>query len=264
MPAGPSGSNANVQDVLQLVKGQVRELLGSIDTCVVPLGMGLVADESDTTATVSSSEDSAFDAGFNVILSSTQDSRIREAAVVDTLRQRRVDGIIVVSSHLDEEHHEHLGEVRIPTVLIAETVSAFRPTSGMGLVTIDEVGETRKLVEHLLELGNEGIGFVGNRRCPRSTRDRLTGYRDAMLAVGITPDPRLISNSAPPKTSRCVSWQQKPSCPAPTALVCYNDMTAIRGLTVLKRRGMRLRQQISVAGFDDSSWPDTSPHRSRR
>jgi DNA-binding LacI/PurR family transcriptional regulator len=63
-------------------------------------------------------EQVAIEAGFTVFLSTSQNDRQRELAVIDVLQQRRVDGIIVIASHLFNQYHQSFDRLRVPIVII--------------------------------------------------------------------------------------------------------------------------------------------------
>src|SRR5919109_310193 len=102
-------------------------------------------------------EQAAIEVGFNVFISTSQNDRQREIAVIEVLQQRRVDGIIVIASHLFDHYPRFFGRSKIPIVLIDEQ----EPGKSMHFVTVDDVHAAQLAVEHLLTLGHRRIGYVG-------------------------------------------------------------------------------------------------------
>jgi DNA-binding LacI/PurR family transcriptional regulator len=105
----------------------------------------------------------------------------------------------------------------------------------------------------LIELGHTKIAYIGNSLSGRTTLDRLTGFRQEMDAAGlVVPDKFLLEvpGSGPEHGSAVVDAFLSMT-DRPTALVCYNDMLAIGVLKRLQQIGVRVPQDVSVAGFDN-------------
>ncbi len=133
----------------------------------------------------------AIEAGFNVFISTSQNDRQQEIAAIKMLQKRRVDGIIVIASHLFDQYPRFFERSKIPIVIINEQ----NPGETMHFVTVDDVQAARLAVEHVLALGHRRIGYVGVTTRPKSNQYRLKGYQDALEAAGIASDPTLIFTS---------------------------------------------------------------------
>jgi len=194
-------------------------------------------------------EQVAIGAGFNVILSTSQNDRQREIAVIDVLRQRRVDGIIVIASHLFDRHCHHFDCIEIPIVIIDEQ----EPEEITHSVAVADSGGARLAVEHLLDLGHRRIGYIGVANRPKSNQYRLKGYQEALQAAGITPDPTLIftADNIEDHAQRGEAGLEPLRAAGATAIFCYNDMTAIGVLSACYKRGLIVPDDLSVIGFDD-------------
>ena len=193
-------------------------------------------------------EEVAMGAGFNVFLSTSQNNRQREIAVIDVLQQRRVDGIIVVASHLFDRYRRYFDRIEVPIVMIDEQ----EPAGVIHAVAVDDLRGARLAVEHLLGLGHRRIGYVGVTNRPKSNRYRLRGYEDALKAAGIAPDPRLVFTSNIEDHAKRGEASLEPLWAAgATAVFCYNDMTAIGLLSACYNRGLSVPDNLSLIGFDD-------------
>jgi DNA-binding LacI/PurR family transcriptional regulator len=194
-------------------------------------------------------EQVAVGAGFNVFLSTSQNSRQREIAVIDVLQQRRVDGIIVVASHLFNRYRRYFDRIEVPIVMIDEQ----EPGGVIHSVAVDDLWGARLAVEHLLGLGHRRIGYVGVTNRPKSNKHRLKGYEDTLKAAGITPDPMLVFTSIniEDHAKRGEASLEPLWAAGATAIFCYNDMTAIGILSACYKRGLSVPNDLSVIGFDD-------------
>lgn len=194
-------------------------------------------------------EQAALEAGFNVFLSTSQSDRQREMEVITTLHQRRIDGIIVLSSHLFGRASSYVGQINVPVVVINEQ----EPAVSMCTVGVDDVASARVAVEHLIGLGHRRIGYVGIANRPKSNYHRLNGYKAALKAAGIAVDERLQIIGDPNDDHAQSGEASLDSLIAAgaTATFCYNDTIAIGMLAACYQRRLAVPYDLSVVGFDD-------------
>ncbi len=191
----------------------------------------------------------AVEAGFNVFISTSQNDRQQEIAAIKMLQKRRVDGIIVIASHLFYQYPQFFGRSKIPIVIINEQ----KPGETMHFVTVDDVHAAQLAVEHVLALGHCRIGYVGVTNRPKSNQYRLKGYQDALEAAGIASDPALIFTSHTIEDHVKIGEASlEPLLAAgATAVFCYNDTTAMGLLAACYKRGVSVPDNLSIIGFDD-------------
>ncbi|MBW7926640.1 MAG: GntR family transcriptional regulator [Fimbriimonadaceae bacterium] len=121
-------------------------------------------------------------------------------------------------------------------------------------VGTDNRGAMRRLVRALQDLGHRRIACISNGEPVSSVEDRVWGYRAAMRRSGQTPDQDLLGEIGPDEsmedgTRRCIQHLLQAD-PRPTAILCTNDMVGSLAMRELKARGLRVPDDISVAGFD--------------
>lgn len=194
-------------------------------------------------------EQGAIEVGFNVFVSTSQNDRQREIAAIKVFQRRRVDGIIIIASHLFDQYPRFFDRSKVPIIVINEQ----RPGETMHFVTVDDIQGARVAVEHLLSLGHRRVGYVGVGNRPKSNQYRLKGYQAALEAAGIDFDPALIFTShAVADHAKCGEASLEPLLAAgATAVFCYNDMTAIGLLNACYTRGISVPGDLSIIGFDD-------------
>lgn len=194
-------------------------------------------------------EQVAIEAGFNVFINTSQNDRQREIAAIKMLQKRRVDGIIVIASHLFDQYPRFYDHSKVPIVIINEQ----KPGETTRFVTVDDVHGARLAVEHLLALGHRRIGYVSITNRPKSNQYRLKGYQDALEAAGIASDPALIftSDTIEDHAKRGVAGLEPLLAAGATAVFCYNDSTAIGLLAACYKHGFSIPDNLSVIGFDD-------------
>ncbi|MCD6554320.1 MAG: LacI family transcriptional regulator [Chloroflexi bacterium] len=193
-------------------------------------------------------EETALDCGYNILLCNSNAQPQRELAAVSTLREKRVDGIIVSASRVGDLYLPLLVETGVPIVLVNNEHSGRYVYS---VVTDDESGG-RLATEYLLDLGHTRIGYISGPEVHRSNINRLRGYRQAFQGRGLTPDPQWITSGDGGARGGEEGMARLLSLPAPpSAVFCYNDMTAIGALLTAHRLGWKVPDQVSVIGYDD-------------
>ena len=195
-------------------------------------------------------EDTANARGYSVILASSRADPEREMKVVQSFEERRVDGIIVMASRVGSVYAPVLAAMNIPIVLI----NSYHPGGFIHSVSIDNVAGSRSATRFLIQLGHKRIGYIGDRFGGHSNAGRLAGYREALERAGMPflPDLTVEGDSKPDGGVRGIEHLLALPAP-PTAVFCFNDMTAIGVLNALSMRGLSVPGHMAVVGFDDIS-----------
>jgi LacI family transcriptional regulator/LacI family repressor for deo operon, udp, cdd, tsx, nupC, and nupG len=232
--------------VAQSLRGARTNTIGLVVTTIADPFVGRV---------VRGIEEAAQEKNLSLFLSVSNNDPEREIAVIETFRRRRVDGIIVTAARLTPHHEKRLVSASLPTVLI--NPQAERPPEQLHSVSFDDASGAQLAMRHLLDLGHRAIGYLGAANRPRSNRERLRGYLDALAAAGISPRPE-GQRTAPPErryhTDDVGDGQTMlPALVAAgvTAIFCCNDMMAIGALTACRALGIAVPEQLSLVGFDD-------------
>jgi LacI family transcriptional regulator len=191
--------------------------------------------------------------GLMVFLSDTQDDPAQELKAVQALHERRVDGIILAPS-ADPQCRavNYLDEKRIPFVLVDRLLST----------RFDQVGVQNKsamqlLVEHLASHGHKRIGFIAGQSGFSTARERTEGYKAALKACGLAYDAALLVAASTSTESADISTRKLFELPdPPTALATGNNLATIGAMHALRELGLRVPDDVALAGFDDFEWAD--------
>jgi DNA-binding LacI/PurR family transcriptional regulator len=223
-----------------LVMGQTRTVGVVVTTIADPFAAEVVQGIEST----------AHDHDYTVILCSSRAEPEREITAVEMLRSKRVDGVIVTSSRIGDLYLEHLERIGVPIVLINNhSEHGGRYTYS---VSVDNQHGGHLATTHLIQLGHRRIAYVSRPSDYRSNQERMAGYRQALAEAGIPFEPALVV----PGTGRAGGGER--ALPVlmgldepPTAVFCYNDMTAIGLLRAAREAGLSVPQDLAVVGFDD-------------
>ncbi len=200
-------------------------------------------------------EEVARAANFSVLLATSHNDPEQEMAIIETFHRRRVDGILIESSRITNNYKDRFEHLRIPTVLINSQAES--EADLFHWVSVDDYLGARMAVEHLLSLGHRAIGYLGVNNRPRSNRQRLQGYQDALSAAKIAWQESwmvvLPDNHTSHDEDVSVGQAALPLLYGAgiTAVFCYNDMLAVGVLLACRRLGIAVPAQLSVVGFDD-------------
>ena len=197
---------------------------------------------------VSGIELAANDNGYSVFLADSNADPTREKNVVHSFAERRVDGIVVTSSRVGALYTPMLSEMMVPIVLINNQ----HPGQFVHSVMIDNLEGARQAVSYLIGLGHRRIAYVGDRYGHQSDTERFAGCREALERAALPFLPELVvhGDGRPEGGSSALETLLGLSHP-PTAIFCYNDLTALGVLRSIQTRKLRVPADISLVGFDD-------------
>lgn len=194
-------------------------------------------------------EEVAQGSGYSMLIAASQRSLDQEQAIVQDMRERQVDGLIICSSSFSAAQRRKLLEYGIPIVVVNNQAAEEYRYS----IYHDDVDGSRQVTRHLIELGHKRIAYLGNSLSGRTTLDRLTGFRQEMKAAGlkIPADYSFEVAGGGPKDGQKAIDHFLDLPKRPTALFCYNDLMAIGALKGLQAAGVRVPEDISLVGFDN-------------
>lgn len=137
-------------------------------------------------ALTSAVEERALDLGLGTVFGSTGFDAQREHRQVERMVMQRVRALILAPTLGPHDYLSRFGSFPVVMIDRAATVDGF------DTVRVDDRGLARAAVAHLTGHGHRRVAFVGSDERFVTTRDRLTGYRDALEASGVDPDPALV------------------------------------------------------------------------
>lgn len=188
--------------------------------------------------------------GYYVLLADTENLPGHEAAYGSLLAARQTDGLIVLNGRIPSGLLPASGSSdKTPPVVVA---CEYVANLDLPTVQIDNIRAAREATELLLSLGHKRIGFIAGPRWSVLSRDRLHGYRDAVLDAGLKYDGTLVVSGNFSIVSGVVATNQLLAlADRPTAVFASNDEMAIGTIRAARDRNLRVPDDLSVMGFDD-------------
>lgn len=170
--------------------------------------------------------------------------------LIQTFAQHRVEGLIYVA-----EYHQKIRlDAQAPCPLLL--VNCYDDRGTPSILPDDRAGQ-RALVEKIILSGHRRIGYLTLDSAMPASVERTLGYRDALSAAGITFDPALVTMGYDAGAEResailMASLDRLLALPEPpTVICCGNDEMALRVYGLLRTRGIKVPEDISIAGYDD-------------
>ncbi|WP_071392736.1 LacI family DNA-binding transcriptional regulator [Bacillus tuaregi] len=185
--------------------------------------------------------------GYQVLLGDTINKPEHEIAFLDILRQRKADGMILLTARSDRKSLEQLTK-EYPIVLACEYIEG----AAIPTVSIDNISSARKITEHLIQLQHERIATITGPLHVVLGRDRLKGFQQAMIQYGLPLDQCLIQEgdftleSGFNQMLKLLALENQP-----TAVFAANDEMAMGAIRAIKSKGLKVPHDIAVVGFDD-------------
>lgn len=190
--------------------------------------------------------------GYHVFLCNTEEDPSREQALIQSLEEKRVDGLILCSSRLSEELLIGLLG-RLPAiVLINRRLIQPEHDAAIDSVIVDEQGGGEMAVRHLISRSRRRIGFLAGPPASFSGHGRLEGYRRALKSAGVSANPDWVAPCHPTVDSgQQAAAHLLEAHPEIDALFCYNDLVAVGALHACSALGRRVPDDLAIVGYDD-------------
>ncbi|MCX5343484.1 LacI family DNA-binding transcriptional regulator [Streptomyces atratus] len=194
------------------------------------------------------------------IVCNTGGSPERELTYLTLLQRQRAAAVVLTGGAVEDPAHQAAISAKLAKLADAGTrvVLCGRPPlpdseAVVAALAFDNRGGGRRLTEHLLSLGHRRIGYVAGPLERTTTRHRLEGHRDAMRAAGLTGDEERLTVHGPydRRSGYDATLELLRREPGVTAIVAANDTVALGASAAVRDRGLRIPEDISVAGFDD-------------
>lgn len=214
--------------------------------------------------------DVAHDRGYEVLLVNTDEDVEIERKALEVLTERRVDGLVVAPTDVsDRDAMQAVIDTGTPMVFIDRTI----PGVPADVVGIDNRAAAREATERLIGAGHQHIGLVtgapaelqaklsraglrGVERLAATTvGTRAAGYRDALLAAGVSPRADLVSAEGFRRDQAAAATRRLLGLPSPpTAILALDSLLALGVLQGLRELGLHCPRDVSLVSIDDADW----------
>jgi DNA-binding LacI/PurR family transcriptional regulator len=197
--------------------------------------------------------DKAFLSGYTVFLGNTDESIEKEIKLVNQLIDKKVDGIIFISTEMcnkggDYSHYTDLMKKNIPTVLINGSIKG----TDIPFVRINEQKSGYIATKHMIKKGLRKISFLGGPENSIPTTDKLKGYKKAFREFNLTIEKKYIIldkheiKNGFKNTTSLLNMEEKPE-----GIITVSDALAIEAIKAARAKNISIPDNLKIIGFDD-------------
>lgn len=187
-------------------------------------------------------------AGYNIIITQSNESYKKECANIDTLLFTQVDGIIasMANETVDLSYYEKVKSKGIPLILFDRGENDLN----VDYIGINDYDSSHMIVEHLVKQGCKRIAHIGGFKRTRIFNNRIRGYIDALTKHDLPLDNELLIESSlttedgRDKMSQLLALKNRPD-----AVYVAGDYAALGALQVLNEKGIKMPEDIALVGF---------------
>jgi LacI family transcriptional regulator len=204
---------------------------------------------------VKSIETIAFERGHEVILANTDYDNERTLSNVRHFIERKVAGVVLMTSELDRNLIDELARCHVPVVFLDIGSAGVC----MSNIVVDYEAGISEAINHLHWLGHRKIAYVGGPARLRSAIRRLEAFRDSMAhQLPETTPLEIYEGDFRLEGGTRVAREMLALGNLPTAVVVANDMMALGLMKEFHERGLHVPDDISIVGFDDIAFAELS------
>ncbi|HEY5231406.1 MAG TPA: LacI family DNA-binding transcriptional regulator [Galbitalea sp.] len=188
--------------------------------------------------------------GYTPVLCTQTVGGISEADYVDLLLQQQVSGVVFVGGQYSQdssshEHYSRLTDLKLPTVLVNASIDEL----GFATVSTDDSVATQQAWNHLTQLGHSRIGLVLGPGDHVPSQRKLAAAR--AIAGDALPPEYIVHSHYSLEAGQAAATRLLAA--GVTAMICASDPIALGAVRAVRRAGLRVPEDVSVIGFDDSA-----------
>ena len=186
---------------------------------------------------------------YDILLANTYSDKEQELKSINLLRAKQVEGIVMMSWLIGEEHINFINKCQIPATYISKTARGFDVHS----VSISNTKATYDMTKYLIEKGHQKIGFImTSEDTTVMEKERYTGYENAMNEANLKIYEELVKSGDTEYDGGYKGMNEiLISKNIPDAVFVTGDEAAIGAMNAIFDAGYRVPEDISVAGFND-------------
>jgi LacI family transcriptional regulator len=187
--------------------------------------------------------------GNTLLVASSSYREELEDEQIRTLAARGADALLLIGHHRQTDVYDFLDKRSVPA-LVAWSYKADAPQLSIGFDNVNAMADLARLVTGQ---GHRRIGVISAHMAANDrARDRVAGVRLAMTEADLPEDAMsLVETQYGIETGGAAFLQIMSADPAPTAVLCGNDVLAVGALRAAKEMGLDVPRDVSITGFDD-------------
>jgi LacI family transcriptional regulator len=202
-------------------------------------------------AVVSGIESFLSSKGYTIALYNSNEIPKKEKESIITLREQRVDGLIIAPVEFESETVKYLIDNNIEFVLVGRRTKE----DNVNFVICDDFEVGKIATEYLISKGHKRILFINSWKSS-SAIFRLEGYKKALSEAGLRINNNLIYSLDPERKLEEILEDAFSKKRKPTAIFCFCDSIAIEVMKILKKMKIKIPDDIALIGCDNLDFTD--------
>jgi DNA-binding LacI/PurR family transcriptional regulator len=189
-----------------------------------------------------------------MILQPTDHSFDKEIQTVGQMREKFVDGLIMVSFNFNEPLIESIKQCPVP-VVITNFYEDYSDKSNFDCVYVDHIKATYLATNHLIQAGHRHIVFIGGDPREQTGVERLRGYIKALEANNLAYNPDYFISANFDRSTAGEHFRSflESGCPV-SAVVAANDLMGVGVTDTCRQKGLRMPEDISIVTLDNTDF----------
>ena len=241
----------NAIDTLDYVPNSVAISLKKTKT----KSIGIIIPELSNVSfmdTVQGISDIAMANGYQPIILSSDDNSKIESQALDVLLSKRVDGIIIASAGGNNEKILKINDSRLPVVLLDRDDFNTQDNVLVDSVVLDNFNGSYKMINYLISLGHRRIAIIAGTKNSIISKERLEGYKKALVDNGIEiNDDLILFGHFGYKSGYELTRSIVVSSLRPTAIYTINNILALGAISAMNEMNISIPKFMSICAFGD-------------
>ncbi len=196
-------------------------------------------------------QDIADDRGYDLVAYNTDGLRPKELRTLRSVQRARVDGVIATPFQLTVADFAPLLHQGVPVVVFGE-LTREHVTPVLDSIYVDDYAAAGELVAYRIDRGYRPIGMVAGSGDVLRREGRVRAYRRFLIERGLPQEAMLARGGDPTEAGGYAAMRELLArAPLPRGVFAANDMMALGALVAIREAGLRVPDDIALAGFDD-------------
>lgn len=211
----------------------------------------VVSDTQFFAALIEACENQCRKSGYELLISQVIDGEHDKEDISKIIGQRKIDGILLLATEMDETDLENFKDIDIPMVVL----DSYFETKSNDYILINNVSGAYRATKYFIENGHKRIGILGSSIEINNFKYRRMGFEKAISESGIILKDKDNIFIEPTLEGAYLDMkkflEENGGKDLPTAFFAFNDIIALGAIKAMQEQGINIPKDVSVIGFDD-------------
>ena len=189
-------------------------------------------------------------AGYHIMVASSHSNKDEIESVLKVMRSGRVDGLIIMSPHINSISLQKNLPSDLPVVLL----NSFCDDKTRDSIIIDNFNGANLMARHLIKHGYKKLAIIKGVEKNYDAEERLRGFKFALETAGMEYNSKYeFSGNFTEESGYEAAKKILNTKPLPRAIFAANDSMAIGAMSLIRSKGLKIPEDLAIVGFDDIS-----------